>query len=93
LANHPVSILIENSSDVFTQYSSGIITDSTCGTSLNAAVAVIGYGSETTSTTDTDGNTTETTTEYMIIKNSWGQDWGEDGYAKISITDSNICGW
>lgn len=28
---------------------------------------------------------------YYIVKNSWGQDWGDEGYFKIQ-KDVNMCG-
>lgn len=39
-------------------------------------MALVGYGSDTA----TDG----TVTEYFILRNSWGEDWGESGYMKIA---------
>jgi len=47
---------------------------------LNHAAAAVGYGSE-------DG------IEYYIIKNSWGEYWGENGYVRIAIQDgTGVCG-
>ncbi|XP_047998680.1 cathepsin O-like [Leguminivora glycinivorella] len=45
---------------------------------LNHAVQIVGY--------DTASNP-----PYYIIKNSWGDDWGEGGYVRLAIGD-NQCG-
>mgnify|MGYP002631748453 FL=1 len=55
--------------------------DSTaCGTSLDHAVAAVGYG-------------TEGGQEYYIVRNSWGASWGDAGYIKIAAVEGKgICG-
>lgn len=59
-------------------YTSGIY-DSFCSSStLNHGVALIGYG-------------TQGTTNYWIIRNSWGSSWGESGYMRI-VRGKNKCG-
>jgi len=65
----PVSIAIEADKSAFQQYSSGILS-STCGTSLDHGVLLVGYGSE-------DGQ------DYWKVKNSWGTSFGENGYIRL----------
>jgi len=69
VANQPVSVCIQASGE-FQFYSSGVLTGA-CGTDLDHCVTAIGYG------TDDYG------IEYWLLKNSWGTDWGEEGYARI----------
>jgi len=64
-----VSVAIEADQFAFQYYSSGILTG-TCGTNLDHGVLVVGYG-------------TDSGQEYWKVKNSWGTDWGEDGYVLI----------
>ncbi|XP_039131864.1 zingipain-2-like [Dioscorea cayenensis subsp. rotundata] len=68
-AYQPVSVAIEAYGQQFQFYTSGIF-DGYCGTNIDHAVTVIGYGSE-------NG------IDYWLIKNSWGQRWGENGYVKL----------
>jgi len=70
IANGPVSVTIDASSDVFFYYKSGVITDESCGTALDHAVTAVGYG-------------TENGQDYWLVRNSWGSGWGDAGYVKI----------
>lgn len=70
VASQPVSVAIDGASRDFKFYSGGVFTGQ-CGTDLDHAVTAIGYG------TETDG------TKYWLVKNSWGETWGEGGYAKM----------
>jgi len=79
----PVSIAIEADTRIFQSYSSGVITSSSCGTTLDHGVLIVGYG-------------VENGIKYWLVKNSWGTSWGDNGYVKIQRSESNndpgICG-
>lgn len=63
------------------QYKSGVF-DGSCGTALNHGVAIVGYGNEDSK-------------DYWLVRNSWGQQWGEKGYFKLIRTTGEspgICG-
>jgi C1A family cysteine protease len=83
VAMGPVSVAIEADAKVFQFYKSGIISDTSCGTNLDHGVLIVGYGADDS-------------TDYWIVKNSWGTSWGENGYVRIQKTDSTntkgICG-
>ena len=80
LAQQPLSVSVDAESNGFGYYKSGIYSSSTCGTSLDHATLVVGWGSS-------NGQ------EYWIMKNSWGTSWGEKGYMRLAIQDgAGICG-
>ncbi|KAF8048314.1 hypothetical protein N665_2565s0005 [Sinapis alba] len=83
LAHQPVSVAMEAGGREFQLYKSGVFTG-TCGTDLDHAALVVGYG------TSKEGQ------DYWIIRNSWGSNWGESGYVKLqrNVNDSSAgkCG-
>ena len=72
--NTPVSVAIDANNDIFQFYSSGIIKQDDCSTNLDHGVLVIGYGEE-------NG------VKYWLLKNSWGESWGENGYFRLERMD------
>ncbi|KAM0943997.1 putative fruit bromelain [Dioscorea sansibarensis] len=82
VANQPVTVVIDAGGSAFQFYSSGVFTGN-CGTELDHAVVAVGYGQ------DSDG------TKYWLVKNSWGESWGENGYVKMERdveSDLGLCG-
>lgn len=79
----PVAVALSADTVYFQSYSSGVLTSKSCYTQLNHGVLVVGYGEE-------NGN------KYWLVKNSWGDSWGDKGYIKIlrseSTNDPGICG-
>ncbi|XP_078150063.1 senescence-specific cysteine protease SAG39-like [Carex rostrata] len=81
VANQPVSVALEGSGKDFQFYKGGLFTGY-CGNKLDHAVAVVGYGSSAG-------------TNYWLVKNSWGSDWGEAGYMQMQRdigSDGGLCG-
>nr|AJD78155.1 cysteine proteinase SAG12H9 [Hevea brasiliensis]AJF19713.1 cysteine proteinase [Hevea brasiliensis] len=82
VAHQPVSVAIDTGESAFQHYSSGVFTGD-CGTELDHAVTVVGYG------TSDDG------TKYWLVKNSWGTSWGESGYIRMERdidAEEGLCG-
>ncbi|KMZ57007.1 Cysteine proteinases superfamily protein [Zostera marina] len=69
VAKQPVSVAVD--ARHFQFYESGIFFCCPYKPNLDHAVTVVGYGNV--------GNKVD----YWIIRNSWGDDWGEDGYMRM----------
>ncbi len=70
VAQQPVSVAVEADGLDWQFYFGGVVTDS-CGLNLDHGVLVVGYG------TDAKQG------DYWKVKNSWGPEWGEEGYIRI----------
>ena len=83
LFNHgPISVAVNANQD-WQLYSKGIYdpSDEECSNSvydLDHAVVLVGFG-------------TEEGLDYWLIRNSWGEAWGENGYIRLT-RGSNACG-
>ncbi|KAF1743315.1 hypothetical protein MXB_968, partial [Myxobolus squamalis] len=75
----PISISINAGSDEFIFYDSGIIDFSSCDSvDSKHAVLAIGYSLHKR--------------PHLIVKNSWGINWGMDGYFSVALFRNNMCG-
>ncbi|KAJ4841883.1 hypothetical protein Tsubulata_015445 [Turnera subulata] len=76
----PVSVAFQVIHE-FRLYKSGVFTSDHCGSTpmdVNHAVVAVGYG-------------VENGMPYWLIKNSWGANWGDNGYFKMEM-GRNMCG-
>jgi len=60
----------------WSSYGGGILMASQCGHNLDHAVQAVGF---------------EISAGYWIVRNSWGADWGENGYIRLQY-NKNTCG-
>jgi len=76
IAAQPVSVAIEADQRTFQLYRDGVYNDPDCGEKLDHGVAAVGYG------------TTEDGDDYFLVRNSWGETWGKEGYIMMGRTGS-----
>ncbi|PSC74150.1 cathepsin L1D [Micractinium conductrix] len=70
----------------FMQYAGGIYPGTSCGNeTLNHAMVIVGYSAAAGLPSGQS---------YYTFRNSWGQEWGESGYARVRIAPDGIgtCG-
>lgn len=75
----PVTVAIND--DLIKDYTGGVFYDPKCEKfKSNHVILAVGYG------TDPKHG------DYYLIKNSWGTDWGEEGYIRFARNKNNVCG-
>lgn len=75
----PVAVAIDAGHISFLIYHKGVYSEPRCSSEkLDHGVTCVGYG-------------TEEGTPYWICKNSWGAEWGDQGYIRM-IREKNQCG-
>lgn len=60
--------------DEFMYYFQGVYTGA-CEAGVNHGMVAVGFGYDD-----------DEETEYAIIRNSWGENWGEDGYIRVAMS-------
>ena len=84
IAQGPAVVPVDTKHKTFYLYAGGVISSSECGTAVDHAVLAVGYGTDAATGLD-----------YYLIKNTWGEDWGENGYVRImrgGDDPDGICG-
>jgi cathepsin X len=79
-ANGPIACGIDAAPIL--NYTSGIATDA--GSFVDHVISVVGWGND-----DTEG-------QYWIVRNSWGEYWGEMGYIRVKFGSLHVedqCAW
>ena len=75
--DHGPNAVAVHVNDGFAHYKSGIY-DAPCKGGRNHAVLAVGYGMENNK-------------DFWILKNQWGENFGEHGYIRVARKHGNMC--
>ncbi|XP_017046797.1 procathepsin L-like [Drosophila ficusphila] len=79
----PVTASIDYLDPIFKNYKGGVVNIPNCRKDrkyLNHSMLVVGFGTHPISG------------DYWLIKNSYGTEWGENGYMRLARNENNTCG-
>ena len=77
----PTTVAICGGDLEFSLYRNGILGSGSrklCNCRVDHAVAIVGWGTNP-----------RTSQEYWVIKNSFGESWGENGYGRVAIASGS----
>eukprot|EP00535_Pseudo-nitzschia_heimii_P011602 CAMPEP_0197197446 /NCGR_PEP_ID=MMETSP1423-20130617/32871_1 /TAXON_ID=476441 /ORGANISM="Pseudo-nitzschia heimii, Strain UNC1101" /LENGTH=673 /DNA_ID=CAMNT_0042651267 /DNA_START=72 /DNA_END=2090 /DNA_ORIENTATION=+ len=75
----PVAVGINTNDEAFINYGGGIFDSDDCDQNANHALLIVGYGEEDITKEDGESETVR----YWISRNSWGENWGENGFVRV----------
>ena len=84
VATQPMGVAMHSNPSCLMNYHSGVVREADCKCShektatVNHAVTIVGYGKNTQ-------NNSDECPEFWKVRNSWGPNWGEEGYFKLCI--------
>lgn len=91
LIENPGPVVVTAAAEGWAYYEKGIYSDITARSqegdfTVNHAVVLVGYK---------DPDPAKQELGYWIIKNSWGESWGENGYIRLEmkLNEEQHCGW